>query len=87
MPRTVDPDYAERVTTNISTAERAAVDQVARDERTTPAQVIRWAIRDYLAQRAASHPERRATSASGRSWIRSPDVRIIWIPIAASSQP
>lgn len=49
MPRVVDPDYAERVTTNISAEERDALDHIARDERTTLAHVIRWAVRDYLA--------------------------------------
>ncbi len=53
MPRVQGSDYAERVTTNISAEERASIERIAREERTTPAHVIRWAIRDYLAGHAA----------------------------------
>ena len=51
MPRAVDPDYAERVATNISADELEDLTRIARDERTTLAHVLRWAVRDYLASR------------------------------------
>jgi len=51
MPRVADPSYAERIATNISRAELEALERIAREERTTLAHVLRWAIRDYLASR------------------------------------
>lgn len=57
VPRERDPEFAERIATNISAESAEALERIAREECTTPAQVLRWAVRDYLANRAADRQD------------------------------
>src|SRR5262245_53317267 len=58
VPRVTDPEYAARLTTNVSVKDRLRLVRIAHEERTTVAHVVRRLVRDFLASRTERTPLR-----------------------------
>lgn len=52
MARPASPEFAAKIATGVSAAERHALEQIARAKRVKIAAVLRWAVEEYI----ESHP-------------------------------